>query len=35
MPPFLVNKLCARGPVEFHNLVEQVRCDYLSLTIGT
>ncbi|KAM3570646.1 hypothetical protein VYU27_007289 [Nannochloropsis oceanica] len=23
VPPFLVNKLCARGPVEFHNLVEK------------
>jgi hypothetical protein len=23
VPPFLVNTLCARGPVEFHHLVEQ------------
>lgn len=23
VPPFLVNKLCARGPVEFHSLVEK------------
>lgn len=23
VPPFLVNKLCARGPIEFHHLVEE------------